>query len=212
MRKKKPGLSNSEKDKISRDARRKAARKYGFRQSDYANWKVKDGYFFAVMDLGDVSLTVKPFYYDDLLWEILYKEEMKPVSLRATGGYVGKRELTQYPAPLDFKMDDSYYSEENAIKVWEEIFAKAEVDIARFFKEEPDVGKYEDTYRESGDQLPLLMNMCHHGRYEEAIKLIDDEWAIGRSGWLSFTMPDNSSKNVYDFIREYCYQRIQLLN
>ena len=42
--------------KLSDSARRKVSRNFGFRQSGYINWIVKDGYFFCLQHLGFATL------------------------------------------------------------------------------------------------------------------------------------------------------------
>ena len=205
MRKKKSGLSNVEKEKISKNARRIAARKYGFKQCDYSNWIAKDGFFFTVLDLHEVSLSVKPLYVDDLLHEIVYEKELRPMSLRAVGAFVcDDKTIAVCPTPLDFNMDDSVFDEDNAIRLWEEVFDWIDSEVKRFMTEHPDVEDYNVERSDRGDQVTLLMILCHHGRYNDAIRIIDEEWAAKRNGCMSFVMPDGTDKNVYDFIREYC--------
>ena len=64
-------MTDKEYQKMIADARRSVSRKYGFRQSSYVNFKVESGYFFCLYFLtGDVRLTVKPMYADDLWWNI----------------------------------------------------------------------------------------------------------------------------------------------
>lgn len=64
-------MKRGELRKLSDSARRKVSRNFGFRQSGYINWIVKDGYFFCLQHLGfaSVYLEAKPMYADDLWWD-----------------------------------------------------------------------------------------------------------------------------------------------
>lgn len=55
-------MKRGELRKLSDSARRKVSRNFGFRQSGYINWIVKDGYFFCLQHLGfaSVYLEAKP--------------------------------------------------------------------------------------------------------------------------------------------------------
>lgn len=57
-------MKRGELRKLSDSARRKVSRNFGFRQSGYINWIVKDGYFFCLQHLGfaSVYLEAKPMY------------------------------------------------------------------------------------------------------------------------------------------------------
>lgn len=85
-------MKRGELRKLSDSARRKVSRNFGFRQSGYINWIVKDGYFFCLQHLGfaNVFLDVKPMYADDLWWDIFNLSENKkcPISLRGTGAFI----------------------------------------------------------------------------------------------------------------------------
>lgn len=63
-------------------------KKYGFKQCDYINWKIKDGYFFELDTtyVVNTELRVKPLFMDDLYWKIIYphKEMKLSDSLRGT--------------------------------------------------------------------------------------------------------------------------------
>ena len=37
------------KEKLDNDARRKVGKQYGFKQSSWCNWLIKDGYFFYIV-------------------------------------------------------------------------------------------------------------------------------------------------------------------
>ena len=73
-------MKASEIEKIAKTIRRTIGKKYGFRQRDYINWKIKDGYFFELDTtyVVNTELRVKPLFMDDLYWKIIYPhKEMK---------------------------------------------------------------------------------------------------------------------------------------
>ena len=83
-------MTRKEFQKIDDAARKTVAKKYGWRQNGYLNWKVEKDYFFSFLHLEpkDASLEVKPLYFDDLWWEIsgMFENEKKPpMSLRGWG-------------------------------------------------------------------------------------------------------------------------------
>lgn len=94
-------MKRGELRKLSDSARRKVSRNFGFRQSGYINWIVKDGYFFCLQHLGfaSVYLNVKPMYADDLWWDIFNLSENKkcPTSLRGIGAFsIHAAQLKEY--------------------------------------------------------------------------------------------------------------------
>ncbi|MDE6368866.1 MAG: hypothetical protein K2K94_06475, partial [Muribaculaceae bacterium] len=76
-------------EKIATSIRRELGKKFGYKQSDYINWKIKDGYFFCLDTLHIIytELRVKPIVIDDLYWKIIYPDQKKklPESLRGNG-------------------------------------------------------------------------------------------------------------------------------
>ena len=54
-------MKRGELRKLSDSARRKVSRNFGFRQSGYINWIVKDGYFFCLQHLGFASVYLPDF-------------------------------------------------------------------------------------------------------------------------------------------------------
>ena len=79
-----------EKERIDNMARRKIGKQYGFKQSSWCNWMIKERYFFYIEHdtlAKNADLYVKPCYYDDLLWLITSEDTLKkfPDSYRANG-------------------------------------------------------------------------------------------------------------------------------
>lgn len=94
-------MKRGELRKLSDSARRKVSRNFGFCQSGYINWIVKDGYFFCLQHLGfaSVYLEAKPMYADDLWWDIFNLSENKkcPTSLRGIGAFsIHAAQLKEY--------------------------------------------------------------------------------------------------------------------
>ena len=89
-------MKSAIKEKIDNDARRKVGKLYGFKQSSWCNWMIKDGYFFYIMHgtfTKDADLYVKPCYYDDILWRLSPGEDSdkRPNSLRAMGDFTAPK-------------------------------------------------------------------------------------------------------------------------
>ena len=72
-------MKRGELRRLNDSARRKISRNFGFRQSGYINWIVKEGYFFCLqhLDFASVHLNAKPMYADDLWWDIFNLSENK---------------------------------------------------------------------------------------------------------------------------------------
>lgn len=127
-------MKRGELRKLSDSARRKVSRNFGFRQSGYINWIVKDGYFFCLQHLGfaSVYLEAKPMYADDLWWDIFNLSENKkcPTSLRGIGAFsIHAAQLKEY-AFLNECAEEN--NEEELSKKWQNIFCLAVQDIENF--------------------------------------------------------------------------------
>ncbi|WP_143089280.1 hypothetical protein [Prevotella sp. KH2C16] len=72
-------MTRKEFDKVSDRERKDVSKDFGWRQSGYLNWKITQGYYFAVfhLSLPEAYLTVKPLYVDDLWWDIFELPENK---------------------------------------------------------------------------------------------------------------------------------------
>lgn len=209
MKRNKSGLTNSQKEKLKNDARRIVARKYGFKQHSYSNWTVRNDYFFFLHDINGVKLYVKPLYMDDLLWEIVHHDKIKPMSLRANGCLVAAGDMiSEFPDPLAWDADDSNFAEKNAEELWEKIFSKCDKEINRFLIKNPNVEDYEVS-RDVPDYFQYLMYLCHHNRFEDAVEYIKERREAGLRVSINYLMEDGSSKNAIDFILEHCQERLQ---
>lgn len=182
------------------DVRRSVSHKYGFRQSSYVNFKVESGYFFCLYFLtGDVRLTVKPMYADDLWWNIWDASDNKnePLSLRGTGAYslsgqiLTSDEITKVAdkGELTNIIDGMFKNATDAISKF--IIANPNADT--FF---PDESKMDY----DPDRLLYLMALIHNGKEEDALAIIKEarknkHRCIFQSGMFS---------DSYTYIRRWC--------
>lgn len=167
-------MTDKEYNKMIADVRRSVSRKYGFRQSSYVNFKVESGYFFCLYFLtGDVRLTVKPMYADDLWWNIWDASDNKnePLSLRGTGAYslsgqiLTSDEITKVAdkGELTNIIDGMFKNATDAISKF--IIANPNADT--FF---PDESKMDY----DPDRLLYLMALIHNGKEEDALAIIKE--------------------------------------
>lgn len=111
--------------KIDDAARKSVAKKYGWRQSGYLDWKVEKDFYFSLLHLQpkDASLEVKPLYFDDLWWEIsgMFEHTNKPpMSLRGLGAAaICSQEIARYDV-IDNCLDD--YTIDNCEETWNRVF------------------------------------------------------------------------------------------
>lgn len=182
------------------DARRSISRKYGFRQSSYINFTVESGYFFCLYFMtGDVRLTVKPMYADDLWWNIWDASDNKkePLSLRGMGAYslsgqvLSSYEITKVAAKSEL------------IDIIEGIFQNAKDAISKFLTANPDANTFfpdESKMDHDPDRLLHLMTLIHNGKEEDALAIIKEarknkHRCIFQSGLFS---------DSYTYIRRWC--------
>lgn len=193
-------MTDKEYNKMIADVRRSVSRKYGFRQSSYVNFKVESGYFFCLYFLtGDVRLTVKPMYADDLWWNIWDASDNKnePLSLRGTGAYslsgqiLTSDEITKVAdkGELTNIIDGMFKNATDAISKF--IIANPNADT--FF---PDESKMDY----DPDRLLYLMALIHNGKEEDALAIIKEAHknkhrCIFQSGMFS---------DSYTYIRRWC--------
>lgn len=193
-------MTDKEYNKKIADVRRSVSRKYGFRQSSYVNFKIESGYFFCLYFMaGDVRLTVKPMYADDLWWNIWDASDNKkePLSLRGTGAYslsgqiLTSDEITKVAdkGELTSIIDGMFKNATDAISKF--IIANPNADT--FF---PDESKMDY----DPDRLLYLMALIHNGKEEDALAIIKEarknkHRCIFQSGMFS---------DSYTHIRRWC--------
>lgn len=132
------------------------------------------------------------------------------MSLRANGSFVTHDKcLKIYQHPLRLDKDDSVFTEENAISLWDDVFRTVVADVEVFLNDNPEADDFQIERTRRGDQLAILMYLCHHGKYHEVIRFIEEARAEGNDGCTVFQMPDGTAKNVYDFILDFCERKTE---
>lgn len=196
--------------KMDDAARRIVSKKYGWRQNSYFNWKVEEGYIFILFcyQQGETSLEVKPLYFDDLWWEItgIFKNEKKPpMSLRGNGvAAICAQKVATYNA---VEHDTDSYVAEDLEKIWDGVFKKAETDVLKFLRENPDANTFfpdESKIRTfDNDRLDYIMALLHNNRDEEAIAIITEAKSKGHKCYFRHV----NGGDGYDDILEWCKKR-----
>ena len=171
-------MKRGELRKLSDSARRKVSRNFGFRQSGYINWIVKDGYFFCLQHLGfaSVYLNVKPMYADDLWWDIFNLSENKKcsTSLRGIGAFsIHAAQLKEY-AFLDECAEET--NEEELSEKWQNIFCLAVPDIEDFLRNHPNADAFipNKNCNYDADKLLYFITLLHNGRKNEVVQAIKE--------------------------------------
>ena len=192
--------------KIDDAARKTVAKKYGWRQNGYLNWKVEKDYFFSFLHLEpkDASLEVKPLYFDDLWWEIsgMFENEKKPpMSLRGWGcAAICSQEIARYDVIVN---NPDCHTVDGIEDIWNDVFEKVSSDVHQFLKDYPDANTFfpdESRVRAfDKDRLDYLMALLHNNRSEEAVSIIAE--AKGKNHKCSYRGPKGDS---YDYILAWC--------
>lgn len=196
-------MTRKELKKKIADERRRQGRKYGFRQSTYINFKVESGYFFCIYNFsGNIKLTVKPMYADDLWWEIWGAEDNKnePLSLRGTGAFSLSGQVLETYNVIE---PDSDFEPEQLAQEFDRLFENVNSRIAEFLSQNPDADKFypdEDKMYFDPDRLLYLIALIHNGRECEVVEIIkqarqNKHKCVFRSGLMS---------DSYTFILRWC--------
>lgn len=196
-------MTRKELKKKIADERRRQDRKYGFRQSAYINFKVESGYFFCIYNFsGNIKLTVKPMYADDLWWEIWGAEDNKnePLSLRGTGAFSLSGQVLETYNVIE---PDSDFEPEQLAQEFDRLFENVNSRIAEFLSQNPDADKFypdEDKMYFDPDRLLYLIALIHNGRECEVVEIIkqarqNKHKCVFRSGLMS---------DSYTFILRWC--------
>lgn len=161
-------------EKVSNKCRKQVGKRFGWKQSDYLNWKIDSGYYFSLchLVLEQVELSVKPYFIDDLWWDIFELPECKqaPKSLRGNGTFaVPDVHLKEYIVFDTGKIP--VYTEDDVVARWESTFNTIESDIARFFRENPNPDSFCPTGRTN--RIYDLMMDIHSGNLDQALEKIE---------------------------------------
>ena len=205
-------MKSAIKEKIDNNARRKVGKLYGFKQSSWCNWMIKDGYFFYIMHgtfTKDADLYVKPCYYDDILWRLSPGEDSdkRPNSLRAMGDFTAPNfPVSENRVPLE---EDADFTEENCTSVWHEVFKKVLSQIDEFLIKNPDVEGFTFINNDSigklnDDSLARMLQMIYHKQYKEAGAIAEELVKNGKMGGYRWGDGNGNYKYLNEYIADYC--------
>ena len=175
----------------------------------------KDGYIFDIAfseyvddNLISCILSVKPIYVDDLLWYIIYKKELRPFSLRITGGLaVTQIRLKEF---YDWEINgDEGYEQAELVKLYRNIYSSISGEVEKFLKTNPDVEKFYYYNPVWYDNILAILILCHQQKYAQALAMTEKEITMGKSGGCTFIMPDGNEKTTLEFVREYCTEKLK---
>ncbi len=145
-----------------------------------------------------VELSVKPYFIDDLWWDIFEMPENKqaPKSLRGNGAFaVSDVKLKEYAVFDTAKIP--VYTEDDVIARWESTFSTVEADIAHFLSENPNP----DSFCPSGrtNRIYDLMMDIHSGNTKQALERI--EYFKSHNYGSGYEGPKG---DAYDYIERWC--------
>ena len=157
-------------EKVSNKCRKQVAKKFGWKQSGYLNWRIDSDYYFSLCHLvsEQVELSVKPYFIDDLWWDIFELPECKqaPKSIRGNGSFaVPGIDIKEYTVFDTGKIP--VYTKDDVLTRWESTFNTIESDIARFLRENPN--------RPTGqtNRIYDLMMDIHSGNIDQVVEKIE---------------------------------------
>ena len=226
--KKKPGkreinkaLSDLEKKDTS--IRKNVAKKFGWKQSSFINWKVEDGYYFYLEHLNcynEATLYVKPLYIDDLWWDVfeMSSNKKEPMSLRGKGAFAldGVR-IMETPDLFDIRAEESEYelekiqkySDEDIEKIWDDVFQQIEDEVKRFLKENPDPDSYFPG-EEHCHGYYALITYLHAGDKQKVLdKIAEFRATPGRiRSPMKRSFDDGKTRDGLDFIEAWCLREL----
>ena len=215
-------MKGREIEKIANDIRRAVGKTYKYKQSDYINWKIKDGYFFCLdaslmydrkTHIMHPELSVKPVYMDDMYWKIIYPHrEMKlPDSRRGNGKlhYLAER-IWKESTPKTLHTE---FSAEEFERTMTDIFVKSEREIEAFLQKYPHpdfFGKFmaEDGFGYALSEVLILIN---EEKFTEAAQFAKERIAKNKGITNFYVMGEGENrreKSEFELIWEYCQSKI----
>ena len=225
---KKPGIREINKaidelNKKDTSIRKNVAKKFGWKQSSFINWKVEDGYYFYLEHLNcynEATLYVKPLYIDDLWWDVfeMSSNKKEPMSLRGKGAFAldGVR-IMETPDLFDIRAEESEYelekiqkySDEDIEKIWDDVFQQIEDEVKRFLKENPDPDSYFPG-EEHCHGYYALITYLHAGDKQKVLdKIAEFRATPGRiCGTLARSFDDGKTRDGLDFIEAWCLREL----
>ena len=226
--KKKPGIREINKaidelNKKDTSIRKNVAKKFGWKQSSYINWKVEGGYYFYLVHFncyGEATLYVKPLYIDDLWWDVfeMSSNKKEPMSLRGKGAFAldGVR-IMETPDLFDIRAEESEYelekiqkySDEDIEKIWDDVFQQIEDEVKRFLKENPDPDSYFPG-EEHCHGYYALITYLHAGDKQKVLdKIAEFRATPGRiRSPMKRSFDDGKTRDGLDFIEAWCLREL----
>ena len=226
--KKKPGIREINKaidelNKKDTSIRKNVAKKFGWKQSSYINWKVEGGYYFYLVHFncyGEATLYVKPLYIDDLWWDVFEMSSNKkaPMSLRGNGAFAldGVR-IMETPDLFDIRAEESEYelekiqkySNEDIEKIWNNVFRQFDDEVKHFLKENPDPDSYLPE-EEKCHEYYMLITYLHAGDRQKVLdKIAEFRATPGRiRSPMKRSFDDGKSRDRLDFIEAWCLREL----
>ena len=226
--KKKPGIREINKaidelNKKDTSIRKNVAKKFGWKQSSYINWKVEGGYYFYLVHLncyGEATLYVKPLYIDDLWWDVfeMSSNKKEPMSLRGKGAFAldGVR-IMETPDLFDIRAEESEYelekiqkySDEDIEKIWDNVFRQFDDEVKRFLKENPDPDSYFPG-EEHCHGYYALITYLHAGDKQKVLdKIAEFRATPGRiRSPMKRSFDDGKTRDGLDFIEAWCLREL----
>ena len=215
-------MKGREIETIANDIRRAVSKTYKYKQSDYINWKIKDGYFFCLNAalLYDRKthficpvLEVKPVYMDDMYWKIIYPHrEMKlPDSRRGNGqlSYLAENIWKEWTP----KTLHTEFSPEELERTMTDIFVKSEREIEAFLQKYPHPDLFGKFLAENdfGCALSKILVLINKEEFIEAAQLAKECIAKKKGITNIYVMGEGENrreKSEFEFIWEYCQLKI----
>lgn len=226
--KKKPGIREINKaidelNKKDTSIRKNVAKKFGWKQSSFINWKVEAGYYFYLEHLNcynEATLYVKPLYIDDLWWDVfeMFSNKKAPMSLRGNGTFsLDGVKILKTPDLFDIRAEESEYelekiqkySDEDIEKIWDDVFQQIEDEIKRFLKENPDPDSYFPD-EENCHGYYTLITYLHAGDRQKVLdKIAEFRATPGRiRSPMKRSFDDGKSRDGLDFIEAWCLREL----
>lgn len=195
----------SEKEKYIKNVRKSVGRKYKFRQSNYVNWKAKDGFFFCLntLTLKKTELFVKPLYMDDLYWKMVNPSEWKRSDSDRWYG-VDACLIWEEHLPKSLVAE---FSPEQSERIWENVYQKVELEINSFLQKCPHPDSFTRYVAglEKVSPLTEMLIKVYEGKTDEAYRIAKACIDRGEKGTRAWSMPgEQGFKHEYEFILDYC--------
>ena len=209
----------SELDKKDTSIRKNVAKKFGWKQSSYINWKVEGGYYFYLEHINcysEATLYVKPLYIDDLWWDVFEMPNNKkaPMSLRGNGTFsLDGVKILKTPDLFDIRAEESEYelekiqkySDEAIEKIWDDVFQQIEDEVKRFLKENPDPDSYFPEEEKCHGYYTLITYLHAGDRQKVLDKIAEFRATPGRIGSpMARSFDDGKTRDGLDFIEAWC--------